>query len=151
MRRNRAGHPSPVLSGRLRTLGGIEARGDDASKLRMRGVDANGIDAAHPELAGVIAASFDATERPEPPGQHGTGMAGTIAAHARLTGVAPAARILAIRAFAPAGKGDEGTSLAILRSIDWAVANGARVINMSFAGPHDPEQALVLAAAAKKG
>src|SRR5207247_6644049 len=85
----------------------------------------NGIVAAHPELAGVIAGSFDATERPEPPALHGTGMAGTIAAHARLTGVAPAARILAIRAFTPTGKADESTSLAILRSIDWAVTNGA--------------------------
>jgi subtilisin family serine protease len=111
----------------------------------------NGIDTTHPELADVIAGSFDATGRPAPPAQHGTGMAGTIAAHARLTGTAPAARILAIRAFAPAGKSDESTSLAVLRSIDWAVANGARVINMSFAGPQDPEQALVLAAAAKKG
>jgi hypothetical protein len=111
----------------------------------------NGIDVAHPELADVIAGSFDAIERPEPPAHHGTGMAGTIAAHARLTGVAPAARILAIRAFTPAGKADESTSLAILKSIDWAVSNGARVINMSFAGPHDPELALALAAAAKKG
>jgi subtilisin family serine protease len=111
----------------------------------------NGIDAAHPELAGVIAGSFDATEHPEPPGQHGTGMAGTIAAHARLTGVAPAARILAVRAFTPAGKGDESTSLAVLRGIDWAVSHGARVINLSFAGPRDPELALALAAAAKKG
>jgi hypothetical protein len=111
----------------------------------------NGIDTTHPELADVIADSFDATGRPALPAQHGTGMAGTIAAHARLTGTAPAARILAIRAFAPSGKTDESTSLAVLRSIDWAVANGARVINMSFAGPQDPEQALVLAAAAKKG
>ena len=111
----------------------------------------NGIDPTHPELADVIAGSFDATGRPAPPAQHGTGMAGTIAAHARLTGAAPAARILAIRAFAPSGKSDESTSLAVLKSIDWAVANGARVINMSFAGPQDPEQALVLAAAAKKG
>jgi hypothetical protein len=111
----------------------------------------NGIDTTHPELADVIAGSFDATGRPASPAQHGTGMAGTIAAHARLTGAAPAARILAIRAFAPTGKSDESTSLAVLKSIDWAVANGARVINMSFAGPQDPEQALVLAAAAKKG
>jgi Subtilase family len=111
----------------------------------------NGIDTTHPELADVIAGSFDATDRPEPPAHHGTGMAGTIAAHARLTGVAPAARILAIRAFTPSGKADESTSLAVLKSIDWAVANGARVINMSFAGPHDPELALALAAAAKKG
>jgi hypothetical protein len=111
----------------------------------------NGIDTTHPELADVIADSFDATGRPALPAHHGTGMAGTIAAHARLTGAAPAARILAIRAFASTGKTDESTSLAVLSSIDWAVANGARVINMSFAGPQDPEQALVLAAAAKKG
>jgi subtilisin family serine protease len=81
-------------------------------------------------------------------------VAGTIAAHALLTGVAPAARILAIRAFAPpTGKGDQdgSTSLAVLKSIDWAVSNGARVINMSFTGPRDPELALALAAAAKKG
>jgi subtilisin family serine protease len=111
----------------------------------------NGIDTTHPELVGVIAGSFDATGRPQPPAPHGTGMAGTIAAHARLTGVAPSARILAIRAFTPSGKGDESTSFAVLRGIDWAVSNGARVINMSFAGPRDPELALALAAAAKKG
>ena len=113
----------------------------------------NGVDTAHPELADVIAGSFDATDRPAPPAHHGTGIAGTIAARALLTGVAPAARILAIRAFAPTGKRDEdgSTSLTVLKSIDWAVSNGARVINMSFAGPRDPELALALAAAAKKG
>jgi subtilisin family serine protease len=113
----------------------------------------NGVDTAHPELADVIAGSFDAIDRPEPPARHGTGIAGTIAAQALLIGVAPAARILAIRAFAPTGRGDEGasTSLAVLKSIDWAVSNGARVINMSFTGPRDPELALALAAAAKKG
>ncbi|MEA2989586.1 MAG: hypothetical protein QOG83_2297 [Alphaproteobacteria bacterium] len=111
----------------------------------------NGIDTSHPELAGMIAGSFDAVDRPEPPAHHGTGMAGAIVAHARLTGVAPAARILAIRAFAATGVGEESTTIAILRSIDWAVANGARVINMSFAGPQDPEIARSLAAASRKG
>jgi subtilisin family serine protease len=111
----------------------------------------NGVDTEHPELTDVIAGNFDATDRPEPPAYHGTGISGTIAARALLTGVAPAARILAIRAFTPTGKADESTSLVVLKSIDWAVANGARVINMSFTGPRDPELALALAAAARKG
>ena len=111
----------------------------------------NGIDALHPELAGAIAGHFDAVERPEAPSNHGTGMAGAIVAHARLTGVAPGARILAVRAFAAAVGSEEATTASIVRGIDWAIAQGARVINMSFAGPRDPEIASALEAAAKRG
>ena len=59
----------------------------------------SGIDARHPELANAIADSFDALGSKEGPHVHGTGIAGAIVAHARLMGSAPAARILAIRAF----------------------------------------------------
>jgi hypothetical protein len=110
-----------------------------------------GIDASHPEIAGDIAESFDALDAPKSPSFHGTAMAGAIVAHARLMGVAPSARILAIRAFGASGGGDESTTLAVLKSIDWAVAHRARVINMSFAGPQDPEIARSLAAAYRKG
>ena len=109
------------------------------------------IDAAHHELAGVIEATFDAVGSKEPAHAHGTAIAGAIAAKARLQGIAPAARILAIRAFDGSNKGADGTTLTILRSIDWAVAQGARVVNMSFAGPQDPGIARALAAAKKKG
>jgi len=111
----------------------------------------SGIDTSHPEIEGFVAASFDALGSKEPPHSHGTAMAGAIVAHANLTGIAPAARILAVRAFGARNTGAEGTTLTLLRALDWAVANGARVVNMSFAGPSDPELALALAAARKKG
>lgn len=111
----------------------------------------NGVDTTHPEIAHAIAGSFDAIGAGEPPSLHGTAMAGAIVAQARLVGIAPTARILAIRAFAASPSGHHSTTLAILRGIDWAVARGARVINMSFAGPYDPEISNSLAAASRKG
>jgi subtilisin family serine protease len=50
-------------------------------------------------------------------------------------GVAPGVRLLAVRSLDANG---QGTSLSIADGIEWAVARGARVINMSFAGPNDP-------------
>ena len=70
----------------------------------------SGIDVKHPELANSIADSFDALGSKEGPHVHGTGIAGAIVAHARLMGSAPAARILAIRAFGAAPNGAESTS-----------------------------------------
>lgn len=111
----------------------------------------SGIDASHPELAGAIAQTFDALETPAAAHKHGTAIAGLIAAHGKLMGSAPRAQILAIRAFDPARTSAEGNTFSILKSLDWAAANGARVINMSFAGPADPAVHRSLEAARKKG
>ena len=110
------------------------------------------VDASHPDLAGAIADSFDALDKPPAtPHRHGTAVAGLIAAHGKLLGAAPSARILAVRAFDPASKDAEGTTFGILKGLDWAAAHGARVINMSFAGPADPAIGRSLQAARKKG
>ena len=51
------------------------------------------IDASHPDLAGVVAAALRRGRRaPSKPHPHGTGMAGAIASHQRLMGIAPGAR-----------------------------------------------------------
>jgi hypothetical protein len=111
----------------------------------------SGIDAKHPELANSIADSFDALGSREGPHVHGTGVAGAIVAHARLMGSAPAARILAIRAFGKVSSGAESTSFVILKGLDYAAAHGAQIVNMSFAGPKDALIERALAALAAKG
>jgi len=103
-----------------------------------------GVDVSHPELRGVIADTFDAVRAGNQPHPHGTAVAGAIAAHARLKGSAPAARILAAQAFDRGQDRTEGNGHTVAKAIYWATDRGARVINMSFAGMRDPsiEQSL---------
>ena len=107
------------------------------------------IDAEHPDLRGVVVDAIDLVDPNSRPEAHGTAVAGVIAGQARrrVMGVAPAARILAVRAL-----GDtRGTGFNILKGLEWSVARGAHVINMSFAGPHDPLMQRALAGAHRKG
>lgn len=97
----------------------------------------SGIDARHSELASSVTDSFDALGSSEGPHAHGTGIAGVIAAHARLMGAAPSAHLIAIRAFGQGSVGVESSSFVILKSLDHAVTQHAQIINMSFAGPKD--------------
>jgi hypothetical protein len=110
----------------------------------------SGVDPNHPDLAGAIAASYDAAEadRPHP---HGTGMAGAIASRHNVLGIAPGAELLTVRAFSTSTQDAEGTTLNIIKGLDWAAAHGARIVNMSFAGPPDPRLKDVLAKANAKG
>jgi subtilisin family serine protease len=93
---------------------------------------------------------FDAVGAPEKPDAHGTGMAGAIAAHRRLLGTAPAARLLAVHAFFH-HHGDRRKHHVQHPQGHWSVQEGARIINMSFAGPRDPSLERALKAAYDKG
>jgi len=109
------------------------------------------IDAKHPDLDGTIVKSFDALGGDAKPHAHGTSMAGAIAAHGKLLGIAPGARILAIHAFDDTPGAAHGSSFVIYKGLQWAADNGARIVNMSFAGPADPTLQRMLAAAYDKG
>jgi subtilisin family serine protease len=111
----------------------------------------SGIDSTHPELVGMIADSFDAIGSGDTVHAHGTAVAGAIVAGARLKGAAPAARILAVRAFGAQRESQQGTTFSILKGLDWATAREARIINMSFAGPRDPAMLRALATARGRG
>jgi subtilisin family serine protease len=109
------------------------------------------IDVTHPDLEGAVTKRFDVVGAPENSHAHGTGMAGAIAAHRRLLGTAPAARLLAVHAFSTTAATAESTTFNILKGISWSVQEGARITNMSFAGPRDPSLARALKAAYDKG
>jgi len=99
----------------------------------------SGVDATHADLAGSVLSGVDLTN--EGPGDghvdtdgHGTKMASLIAGHGRVRGVAPAAKVLPIRAGVFEGaRGDH-----VIDGIKWAVAHGAGVISISLGGEGDP-------------
>jgi subtilisin family serine protease len=109
------------------------------------------VDALHPDLVGAVVANFDASEEAEKPHSHGTGMAGAIAARRLMLGTAPRVGLLTVRAFSTKASSAEGTTFNILKGLDWAAGQGARVVNMSFAGPSDPRLREALAKAKQKG
>jgi subtilisin family serine protease len=109
------------------------------------------IDVRHVDLDGVIADQFDAVGQVEPPQSHGTGMAGAIAAHHRLMGIAPGVRLYAVHAFSRDAANLQSTTFNVLKGLDWAAGKGVRVINMSFAGPRDPSMERALKAAHDNG
>ncbi len=100
------------------------------------------VDGAHPELAGALMGSFNAISRGGARGgqPHGTGIASIIAARGQLSGVAPGVRLAAVRAFSRSGAIGPAlsTTQALLKGLDWAFLQKARIFNLSFAGPKDP-------------
>jgi subtilisin family serine protease len=102
-----------------------------------------GVDATHPDLAGKIAAaeSFvdDAAGTTDPFG-HGTHVASIIAGSGAASaglrhGVAPEATLLNGRVCDTLGRCPES---AILAGMSWAVAQDARIINLSLGSPDTP-------------
>ena len=105
-----------------------------------------GVALDHPDLAGQPIewrdyVRSDATALA--PERHGTAMAALIAADARngvgMVGVAPDATVLALRG---CWEDDEGrgrcNTFSLALALDYAVSDGAPVVNLSLEGPSDP-------------
>jgi subtilisin family serine protease len=101
----------------------------------------SGVDLAHPDLVDrlfrrdgvVVGMDYIDGDAPQDELGHGTMVSGVIAASTDngigIAAVAPAALIMPIRVLDAEGKGDLAD---VEDAIDWAVANGATVINLSL-------------------
>ncbi|SEB13534.1 S8 family serine peptidase [Variovorax sp. YR216] len=110
--------------------------------VRVAVVD-SGVDLQHPDLVGQIALkeNFVDTHR-DVPEDHGTAVAGIIAARADngvgIVGVAPNARLLALRAcWQESAQATLCTSLSLAMALHFAITHDAAVINLSLSGPRD--------------
>jgi len=91
-----------------------------------------GVDASHVSLQGRVLDGVDLTNSDAANGQvdldgHGTAMASLIAGRGRISGVAPAAKILPVRV-----KVSDQDSVQLSPAIEWAMMNGADVISISM-------------------
>jgi major intracellular serine protease len=138
----------------------------EAPTLWEQGVDGEGVvvaildtgcDVNHPDLAPQIIGgrNFTRDNNGDPniftdTNGHGTHVAGTIAAHGQIMGVAPGAKLLIVKVLDGTGSGTySGIVNGLNYAINWRGANGERVriINMSLGGPYDDSR---LYAAVKK-
>jgi subtilisin family serine protease len=102
----------------------------------------SGIDASHPDLQGQLAVNYNFVDAgPTPAENHGTAVAGIIAARAGsggIIGIAPQARVMGLRAcWQQRDLATRCNSFTLSKALNFAILNGAQVINLSLSGPPD--------------
>jgi subtilisin family serine protease len=120
----------------LGTLLGAPTPAPPAGQGVLVAVIDSGVDATHPDLVGHVQPGPDLVDNDGVPNDeqgHGTHMSGIIAATADNgiggAGIAPAARIFAVRVL---DRNNEGSAYTISRGINAAIDAGAGVINLSL-------------------
>ncbi|WP_319568289.1 S8 family peptidase [Cohaesibacter marisflavi] len=140
---------------------GLEQSGAQANRLEASGegvrlaVIDSGIRSDHPALTGAVSSRFTAFE---PTGEaqlvpeHGTAVASIIAAQSGMRGMARNVSLLSAQVFQANAQGNMvADSFDIVRGIDWAVQQGADILNLSFAGGRDDLLEMALLKASEKG
>ena len=114
------------------------------------------VDTAHPDLKGAVVRSFDAAGGARRHGarfsRHGRRRHHPRARHRRGRGASrPRSWPCAPSASSRPGALPETNTYVLLTAVDWAVSNGAKVLNMSFIGPRDAALQEALEAAEPEG
>ena len=131
-----AGQPATWNFDQIR-IGQAQSAGRDGAGITVAVVD-TWVDRSHPDFGGRVLVGADCSggtcRRGDVPPDgceaHGTHVAGTVAS--ATYGVAPRARILPLRVLRWDGDECTGTSRDLAAAVNYAVANGARVVNVSL-------------------
>ncbi|MGN6513835.1 MAG: S8 family peptidase [Lysobacteraceae bacterium] len=124
--------------------------------VRVAVVD-SGVAASHPDLRGQVDVQRNFVDaRPDPGEAHGTAVAGIIAARADdgvgIAGVAPGARLLALRACWQQDAAHAAcNSFTLAKALQFAIAARAQVLNLSLTGPDDRLLARLIDVALRQG
>lgn len=128
------------------------------SSVKLALID-SAVDARHPDLNEQMIVTKDMVD--PAPGEfvaerHGTAMAGLIVADDQngkgMVGIAPNVELMALRAcWAHADNRELCNSFTLARAVNFAIVNGADVVNLSLGGPEDPLLARLIAAAEENG
>lgn len=130
--------------------------GDEGAGAEVAVID-TGISKTHPDLAGVVLGGYNALDPKNPDNWgddegHGSHVAGTIAAlrdGKGVVGVAPKAKLWAVKVLDADGNGGFSD---VIAGIEWAAAKGIKVANMSLGADTGSEAlARAVTAASKKG
>ncbi|WP_342113299.1 S8 family peptidase [Pseudoduganella sp. OTU4001] len=116
----------------------------------------SGVDASHPDLAGQVALQENFVDgQSYVAEEHGTAVAGVIAARADngigIAGVAPEARLMALRACWQVDGATRCNSFTLAKALNYALQHHAQVINLSLSGPQDRLLQQLVAAAQARG
>ena len=124
--------------------GTVHASGVTGAGVKVGIID-SGINYNHPDLDGVYVGGYDFVQSDTDPMDvygHGTHVAGTACAEDNafgVVGVAPGCALYSLRVLNDSGSGAWSKTIA---AMDWAVANGMQVVNLSLGSSKNPGTAV---------
>lgn len=124
--------------------GTVHTSGNKGTGVKIGIID-SGVNYNHPDLKDVYAGGYDFVQDDNEPMDvygHGTHVAGTACAEDNsfgVVGVAPECALYSLRVLNDDGVGSWSATIA---AMDWAVANGMRVVNLSLGSSQDPGTAV---------